>query len=106
MPMHQLEAFISAPKFQRLYKLKEERDALTAFAPFIVPSRNYEDKFFCALTCQLINARLKTIKQHMQGKKFKVSKEAYENGQHKLLEEPLLESSEETEEPVYSIKEP
>lgn len=40
------------------------------YEPFITRSRNLPGMLFCALTGELLNARLHEVKQHMKGKKF------------------------------------
>ena len=44
------------------------------YEPFLVPSINFPDKLFCALTNQLITRNLEAVKTHMKGKRFQKAK--------------------------------
>ncbi len=48
--------------------------ALPKYDPFLVPSINFPDKLFCALTNQLITRSLEAVKQHMKGRRFQKAK--------------------------------
>jgi len=48
----------------------ELEGALSRYEPFIVRSKNLPGMLFCALTGELLNARLQEVKAHMKGRKF------------------------------------
>ena len=60
----------SGKKYAKLLKAAELEAGLTRYEPFITRSRNLPGMLFCALTGELLNARLHEVKQHMKGKKF------------------------------------
>lgn len=93
-----IAAFINGPKFKKLVKQRQDEDYIKQLEPFLVPSINYEDKLFCALTCQLLNRNAQAAKVHMQGKRFKRAKEQFMNDEHELLQEPLLGDDDEEDE--------
>lgn len=60
----------SGKKYAKLLKAAELEAGLDRYEPFITRSRNLPGMLFCALTGELLNARLHEVKQHMKGKKF------------------------------------
>lgn len=60
----------SGGKYAKLVKRHQDAAQLKTLEPLLVPSINYPDKLFCALTCQLLTATAEAAAIHMQGKKF------------------------------------
>ena len=60
----------SGKKYGKLLSAARLEGDLSRYAPFIVPSRNAPALLFCALTGELLNARLGEVKQHLKGRKF------------------------------------
>ena len=68
-PLHR-----SGSKYKKLKAKKEAEEALPKYEPFLVPSINFPDKLFCALTNQLLTQNLDAVKQHLKGKRFQKAK--------------------------------
>ncbi|DBB11468.1 TPA: hypothetical protein ACH3X3_006877 [Trebouxia sp. C0006] len=45
-------------------------------------------QLYCALTCQVMQAKLETVKKHMSGKRFAAAKAEFETDNRELMEEP------------------
>lgn len=83
-----LETFINGRKYAQLKKTADEAAALQKFEPFLLPSRNFPGQLYCALTCQVMQAKLETVKKHMSGKRFAAAKAEFETDNRELMEEP------------------
>ena len=57
---------------------------LTKYEPFIVRSKNLPGMLFCALTGELLGARLEEIKHHLKGRKWARAKGEH-GGQHRRV---------------------
>eukprot|EP00873_Tetraselmis_striata_P024596 jgi/Tetstr1/444860/TSEL_032702.t1 len=88
-------AFVSGAKFRKLAAAAAGRERLAKLAPFLVPSRNFPDRLWCALTRQLLAADAGTAKRHMAGRKFQNAKERFAADAQDLYEEPDMEEDEE-----------
>lgn len=60
----------SGKKYAKLVKQAELDAGLSRYEPFIVRSKNLPGMLFCALTGELLNARLEEVKAHLKGRKF------------------------------------
>lgn len=85
------------------------------------------DQLYCSLTCQVMHAKLETVKKHMTGKRFNAAKSKsyakyqfiftvcntaadtaschiaeFENDERELMEEPDIETSEEVSTCAYA----
>lgn len=98
--------YIKARKYTRLKAAAEAKDALRKYEPFIQQSRNFQDKLYCALTCQLLGKSLDAVRQHMRGKKFQRAKERYQNDELELMDEPSLREDATEAEPMDSQEAP
>ncbi|DBA89088.1 hypothetical protein WJX77_002600 [Trebouxia sp. C0004] len=83
-----LETFINGKKYAQLKKKADAAAALQKFEPFLLPSRNFPGQLYCALTCQVMQAKLETVKKHMNGKRFAAAKAEFETDNRELMEEP------------------
>ncbi|PRW57912.1 Surfeit locus 2 [Chlorella sorokiniana] len=88
-----LQAFLNGKKYAKLVAAADLDTQLARYEPFIVRSKNLPGMLFCALTGELLNARLNEVKHHLKGKKFARAKERFEGDEQELLEEPELEGS-------------
>ncbi|KAL4852986.1 Surfeit locus protein 2 [Chlorella vulgaris] len=88
-----LNTFLKGKKYAKLVKQAEVEAGLSKYEPFIVRSKNLPNMLFCALTGELLNARLAEVKQHMKGKKFNRAKDRFQEDRQELLEEPGLVGS-------------
>lgn len=70
----------SGKKYAKLVKAAKLDAGLSKYEPFIVRSKNLEGMLFCALTGELLNARLEEVKQHLKGKKFGRAKGEQQRG--------------------------
>ncbi|KAK9836154.1 hypothetical protein WJX81_005336 [Elliptochloris bilobata] len=93
-----IRTFTNGARYRRLRALAEQQAALSQYEPLLVQSRNFPDKLFCTLTCLIVNKKKSSIEKHMQGRKYRKAMELRERGEHELMEEPDLESSEEDQE--------
>lgn len=64
----------SGSKFKKLVAKRQAEEALPRYEPFLVPSINFPDKLYCALTNQVITRNMDAVKQHMKGKRFQKAK--------------------------------
>ncbi|KAL4450752.1 hypothetical protein ABPG77_001108 [Micractinium sp. CCAP 211/92] len=94
-----LEAFVSGKKYAKLVKDAQLDVDLKKYEPFIVRSKNLPGMLFCALTGELLNARLHEVKAHLKGRKFGRARERFEADEQELLEEPDLEEEMDEDEP-------
>lgn len=89
-----VRAFINGKRYKKLAWQKAEEEALSSYEPFLVQSKNFPDKLFCSLTCQVMNKTVDNVRKHMKGRRFIQAKEEFEQDKRELLEEPELEASE------------
>ncbi|KIZ02584.1 Surfeit locus protein 2 [Monoraphidium neglectum] len=87
-----VEAFTRGSKYAKLLQRHEAEQGLSKYEPFIVPSNNFPEMLYCALTGQLIAKTLEAVKLHMKGKKFQRAKERFTADEIELRPEPTLES--------------
>lgn len=86
-----LNAFVNGKKYAKLAKQAQLAAGLEKYEPFIVPSKNVPGMLFCALTGELLNARIEEVKQHMKGKKFGRARDRFQQDRQELLEEPDMQ---------------
>ncbi|KAI7841759.1 hypothetical protein COHA_004625 [Chlorella ohadii] len=86
-----LQAFLNGKKYAKLVAAADLDAQLAKYEPFIVKSKNLPCMLFCALTGELLNARLHEVKHHLKGKKFARAKERFQADEQELLEEPEVE---------------
>ncbi|KAL4433825.1 hypothetical protein ABPG75_000266 [Micractinium tetrahymenae] len=94
-----LEAFISGKKYAKLVKEAQLDVDLKKYEPFIVRSKNLPGMLFCALTGELLNARVHEVKAHLKGRKFGRAKERFEADEQELLKEPEMAEGMDEDEP-------
>lgn len=87
-----VESFMSGAKYLRLKAAADAKKALAKYEPFLVQSRNFDDKLYCSLTCQLLGKSVMAVRQHMRGKKFQRAKVKFEADETDLVEEPPLDT--------------
>lgn len=92
-----LDTFVNGKKYGQLRKKAEEAKSLSRFEPFLVASKNFPGQLYCSLTCQVMQAKLDTVKKHMSGKRFNAAKAGFEKDERELMEEPDIETSAENE---------
>ncbi|PSC69149.1 Surfeit locus 2 [Micractinium conductrix] len=93
-----LEAFVNGKKYAKLKKAADLDAGLTKYEPFIVRSKNLPGMLFCALTGELLGARLEEIKHHLKGRKWARAKERFDADEQELLEEPDMDEAQDMEE--------
>lgn len=86
----QISSFINGAKFAKLKVRYDAEHALTKYEPFIVVSKNFPHMLYCALTGQLIEKSLASVKRHMVGKRFQRSKARFVADEQELRPEPSL----------------
>jgi hypothetical protein len=80
----------SGSKYQRLARAAEADASLEQYAPFIVPSANFPQMLYCALTGQLIERSLDAVRRHLRGKKWAGAKARFAADKQGLRPEPSL----------------
>eukprot|EP00210_Caulerpa_lentillifera_P005520 g5279.t1 len=85
-----LHHFVNGKKFRRLKQLEKGFQEIKHFEPFLIRSKNFQDKVFCTLTGQLIGVGLSHAFQHCEGQKFKKAEEKYLAKELVLLTEPEI----------------
>jgi len=96
-PSASRRAFVGGKKYAKLVASKDEGARLADLEPFIVPSRNFEDRLYCALTGMLVARNLAGAQKHMQGRRFGAAKQRFINNEQELLPEPDLEEGSDAE---------
>jgi len=71
-----VEAFVNGKKYQRLKARKVTEDWADKYKPFLVPSVNFPNMMFCALTNHVIQKKHAVVEGHLKGRKFKVAQGA------------------------------
>lgn len=71
------------------HSLPASRQALETFV---------KGQLYCSLTCQVMQAKLDTVKKHMSGKRFTAAKAEFEEDKRELMEEPDVDDSANSEE--------
>lgn len=87
-----LQSFTRGSKYLRMKSAADAKKVLAKYEPFLVKSRNFEDKLYCSLTCQLLGMSVAAVRQHMRGKKFQRAKAKFEADETDLVDEPPLDS--------------
>lgn len=86
--------FVEGPKYRKLAAREKDHPKLAKLEPFLVPSKHFPGRLWCALTQQLLAADLQTAKRHMAGRKFLNAQQRFKDDEQFLYEEPSLSAGE------------
>jgi hypothetical protein len=60
-------------KYKRLKGNKSVDDWTEKYRPFLLPSVNFPNMLFCALTNHVIRKKKEVVEEHLKGRKFKAA---------------------------------
>ena len=63
----------SGEKYKKLKTRKTTEDWADRYKPFLVPSVNFPNMMFCALTNHVIQKKQAVVEEHLKGRKFKTA---------------------------------
>jgi len=63
----------SGKKYKKLKTRKTTEDWADRYKPFLVPSVNFPNMMFCALTNHVIQKKQAVVEEHLKGRKFKTA---------------------------------
>ena len=63
----------SGKKYKKLKLRKSTEDWAEKYEPFLVPSVNFPNMMFCALTNHVIKKNQAVVEEHLKGRKFKTA---------------------------------
>lgn len=87
----------SGAKYTRRAADADECEQLAAAEPSLTKSKNFDGKWYCSLTCHVINATPSALRKHLSGKKIAFAKTLLAKGEHEPVPEPDFEEDEEEE---------
>ena len=94
----------SGAKYTRRAADADECEQLARAEPSLSKSRNFEGKWYCSLTCHVINATPSALRKHLEGKKLAFARALAAKGEHKAVPEPDLEEEEEEDDDLEEME--